>query len=339
MGSISNRENETEYRESAQGSAEQTSYGWKGYLAYFAGYTGLFCLTAAAVFVWFYLTKRRFVWTTDGVNQHYYGLVYFSRWGKEVIRQFRETGIFRLPTFSLRMGYGEDLLTTLAYYVIGDPFSLPAVFVPERYMLAYHDIMLLVRFYLAGISFSAYNFCMDRKNRIGVLAGALVYVFNGFTLAGMRHHYFLNPFVFFPLLLIGCERYFRKKRPGLFIFMVFLTAVSNFYFFYMMVIMTVLYAAWRSFRLHGLRRLGRVILDGIAFVCYGLLGTLLSSVLFLPVILRFLQDPRTAYDKQIRLLWPAKYYMNFIDSFLTNGSRALGEYWTYMGFGAVAAFC
>ena len=89
MGSISNRENETEYRESAQGSAEQTSYGWKGYLAYFAGYTGLFCLTAAAVFVWFYLTKRRFVWTTDGVNQHYYGLVYFSRWGKEVIRQFR----------------------------------------------------------------------------------------------------------------------------------------------------------------------------------------------------------------------------------------------------------
>lgn len=36
---------------------------------------------------------------------------------------------------------------------------------------------------------------------------------------------------FFPLLLIGCERIFRKKRPGLFIFMVFLTAVSNFYFF------------------------------------------------------------------------------------------------------------
>ena len=120
--------------------------GWKYYLVYFAWYTLLFGLTAAAVFVWFWLKKRRFVWKTDGVNQHYYGLLFFARWGREVLQQFRETGVFRLPTFTLRMGYGGDLFTTLAYYVIGDPFSLPAVFLPEKYLLAFHDIMLMVRF-------------------------------------------------------------------------------------------------------------------------------------------------------------------------------------------------
>ena len=312
------------------------SVGWKGYLLYYLIYTVCFCVMAAAVFVWLFLKKRRFIWQTDGVNQHYYGLLYFSKWGKEVLRNLRETGSLRFPTFSLRMGYGGDLYTTLAYYVIGDPFSLPAIFVPEKYLIHFHDLMLLARFWLAGITFSAYNFFMGRKSRIGVMAGALIYIFNGFTMSGMRHHYFLNPFVFFPLLLIGCELYFRKRKPWLFLVMVFVTAVSNFYFFYMMVIMTVLYAIWRSVRIHGFRHFGAVILDGISFVWYGLIGTLLSSFIFLPIVLRFLQDPRTADTKQIPLFWPLWYYRNFIDCFLSNGTTALSESWTYMGFGAVA---
>ena len=311
----------------------------KDLLLYFLGYTVLFGVMAAAVFIWFWLKRRRLVWKTDGVNQHYYGLLYFARWGKEVLRQFRETGVLRVPTFSLRMGYGEDLYTTLAYYVIGDPFSLPAVFVPEKHLLLFHDLMLLARFYLAGITFSAYCFYMKRRSRLGVLAGAVIYIFNAFTLSGMRHHYFLNPFVFFPLLLIGCERIFRKKKPGLFIFMVFVTAVSNFYFFYMMVLMTVLYVVWRSLRRNGLRRLGRVVLDGAAFAWYGLLGTLLSAFLFLPVVLRFLQDPRSAEEKSIPWLWPLRYYRNLPDCYLTGATSALSESWTYLGFGAVAALC
>lgn len=314
--------------------------GVKGYLVYLLGYTVLFTVTAAAVFVWFYLKKRRFVWKTDGVNQHYSGLLYFSRWGKEVLRQFKETGVLKIPTFTLRMGYGEDLYTTLAYYVIGDPFSLPAVFVPEKYLLLFHDLMLVVRFWLAGITFSAFCFYMKKGvGRLAVLTGAMVYIFNGFTMSGMRHHYFLNPFVFFPLLLIGCERYFRKRKPGLFILMVFVTAVSNFYFFYMMVLMTVLYAVWRSVRMNGLRRFGRVILDGIAFAFYGMVGTLLSSFIFLPVVLRFLQDPRTAESKTIPLMWQGSFYKNFLDSFITNGTGSLAESWTYMGFGAFALVC
>ena len=319
--------------------AKKQSLRVRDYIIYFLGYSILFAAAAAAVFVWFWLKRKRFVWQTDGVSQHYYGLLYFSRWGKEVIRQFQETHVLRFPTFSFRMGYGEDLFTTLAYYVIGDPFSLPAVFVPEQYLMHFHDLMLMVRFWLAGITFSAYTFYMGRRSRLGVLAGALIYIFNGFTMSGMRHHYFLNPFVFFPLILIGCERYFRRKKPGLFIFMVFLSAVSNFYFFYMLVIMTILYAVWRSVRLRGFRHFGRVILDGIAFFFYGIIGTLLASFIFLPVVLRFLQDPRTSDTKTIPLFWTESFYRNFIDCFLTNGTSALSESWTYMGFGAVAALC
>jgi len=41
----------------------------------------------------------------------------------------------------------------------------------------------------------------------------------------------------------------------------------------------------------------------------------MASVVFLPVVLRFLQDPRTADNKSVPLLWPLRYYRNFLDCF------------------------
>ncbi|MBQ2640955.1 MAG: YfhO family protein, partial [Lachnospiraceae bacterium] len=71
----------------------------------------------------------------------------------------------------------------------------------------------------------------------------------------------------------------------------------------------------------------------------GLLGTLLAAFVLLPVVLRFLADSGAADDRTIPLLWPVSYYQNFLDSFLSSGSSALADSWTYMGFGATAGFC
>mgnify|MGYP002225045529 CR=1 FL=1 len=35
-----------------------------------------------------------------------------------------------LPMWDMNIGYGSDILTTLHYYVIGDPLTLLSVFVP-----------------------------------------------------------------------------------------------------------------------------------------------------------------------------------------------------------------
>lgn len=328
--------------------------GVKGFPAFWLAWTGLFCVTAAAVFVWFYLEKRSFVWTEEGLKQDYYGLICFSRWGKEILRQFQETGAVQIPTFTLRMGGGEDLYTALAPCVIGDLFSLPALFVPEKNLLFLQGLMLLLRLWLAGTAFGACCFYMKRKDGgaeglgkeaapgpeiLAVLVGAMVYVFNGFTMSGIRHPYGLNPLVFFPLLLIGCEQYLRKRKPVLFILMAFVTAVSSFSDFYRMVLMTALYAVWRSVRMNGLRRFGRVLLDGIALSFYGIVGVLLSSFLFLPVGLSALQDWGRAKEGTVPILWPLSYYRNLLDSFLTNGTFAMEESWTCMGFGALAFWC
>ena len=54
----------------------------------------------------------------------------------------------------------------------------------------------------------------------------------------------------FPWLLLGVERIFKEKKPLVFIMGVFVSVISNFYFFYMLVILTVLYVGVRLFTLY-----------------------------------------------------------------------------------------
>ena len=215
------------------------------YKIFLLAYTILFILSGALVFRYFPMAGKRMVWRGDGLSQHFTALCYYARWGRAVLKSIL-SGHPAFPTFNLHMGYGSDLFTTLQYYVIGDPFSLPAVLVPQKHMLAFHDAMIPVRMYLAGLCFDRYCRYMGHSNLTGNLCGTLVYVFSSFAMFGMRHPYFLNAMIWFPLLLLGAEHIFRGERGRLFTAAVFLSCISNFYFFYMLVVMTVIYAVWRA---------------------------------------------------------------------------------------------
>ena len=215
------------------------------YKIFLLAYTILFILSGVLVFGHFPMAGKRMVWKGDGLSQHFTALCYYARWGRAVLKSIL-SGHPEFPTFNLHIGYGSDLFTTLQYYVIGDPFSLPAVLVPQKYMLVFHDAMIPVRMYLAGICFDRYCRCMGHSDLTGNLCGTLVYVFCSFAMFGMRHPYFLNAMIWFPLLLLGAEYIFRGGRGRLFTAAVFLSCISNFYFFYMLAAMIVIYAVWRA---------------------------------------------------------------------------------------------
>ena len=146
------------------------------------------------------------------------------------------------------MVIGSDILTTLHYYVIGDPLTLLSVFVPEKNTEILYEILIFLRIYLAGITFSIY--CFYRKNpKQATFIGSLVYIFAGWTIyASMKHPYFSNPMIYLPLVLMGIEKVYKKEKPYLFICATAVAAMSNFYFFYMISIFMVLYAAFPVFR-------------------------------------------------------------------------------------------
>ena len=67
-----------------------------------------------------------------------------------------------MPMWDMNIGYGSDILTTLHYYVIGDPLTLLSVFVPANKTEVLYEVLIFLRIYLAGISFSI--FCFYHKN-------------------------------------------------------------------------------------------------------------------------------------------------------------------------------
>lgn len=295
-------------------------------------YTLLFIGVSVLVLAYFLAGNLSLVLGGDPIIQHLRALDYYGRWLRDLPGYILREHAF--PAFSLSIGLGADVLTTLHYYVIGDPLNLLSVFVPSAYTAYLYSVLIFVRMYLAGLVFLWLCFYTGRRDRTSVMAGAFTYVFCSFTIfGGWRHPFFLNPMIYFPLLIIGAEKIRREQRYVLFILSVALSAVSNFYFFYMLAVMMVLYALWRCRTLFGLRRLKEACRYILQLAFGAVTGVLLSAPVLWPVIQAFLSNPRGASGYIYDYRYTDDYYLKFPGSFLT--FWAAGD-WVYLGFAAAA---
>lgn len=310
---------------------------------YFLLYTLTFILLCAIVYGYFLSAGKSFINNTpdndgDGLIQHYTALCYYATYLRDIIKTLLFQHKFIIPEWSFSIGYGSNILTTLHYYVIGDPFALLSVFVPTKYMPYFYSFMIIFRMYCAGLAFSAYSFHMvnNKKyyNNYAVLAGAIVYVFCMYGLSsGIKHPYFINPMVFFPLLLLGAEKTMKKQSPALFMITVAVSACSNFYFFYMLVILTVVYVLVRLFAWHGYKQLKKIGRQILRIFLYSVIGLGTGMVLFLPVVLTVLQDSRFGNGAPLQIVYEMKYYTSFLGSFISTKS---GGHWCLLGFAAIS---
>lgn len=284
---------------------------------YYLIYTLLFLIVAFIVFFTFIINGKSFVWQEDGLWQHYNSLAYFGIWVRDVFRNLLSEHTLEIPLWDFNIGYGSDIITTLNYYAIGDPLNLLTIFVPSAYTEYLYSALVIFRLYLAGVTFSAFCFYKG-KGRMPVLAGSLAYVFCGYALySGIRHPFFLNPMIYLPLLLLGVEKVLQKRKPILFIVMVFVSAISNFYFFYMLVIAVIFYVIARFFTLEHKYRVKEFCNIIFRFLCFGIIGVLLSAVVLLPVILLFRNGLRTEHVVLHPMLYDLTYYQGFITQYFT----------------------
>lgn len=304
---------------------------------YVAVYTCIFLIAALLIFSYFFISGKSFVWigeAGDGYNQHYTALVYFANWMRSVIRESIAQHALVFPTFSFSFGYGADLFTTLQYYVIGDPLALPSVLVPTQYMVYYYCAIIILRLYLAGLAFSA--FCIYKKSTteyIGILAGSLVYVFCSFAIfASVRHPYFSNPMIYLPLLLLGVDKLLKENKPYILIFMVFISAISNFYFFYMLALLTALYTILQLFVPWSKEKIKNRLLQLLKIAGFSALGVILSMALLLPILLFFTDSARSSSRYVSDFLYGTRYYSQILGSMVTKDSPGN---WTLIGTSSV----
>lgn len=301
-------------------------------LSGYAMYTVLFFVTVSTILIYFWKYHKSMVWDCDGVYQHFNSFVYYGKYLREILKNLWENHTLSVPMWDMSIGYGADILTTLNYYAIGDPLALLSVFAsPEKaeYMYAF---VVVLRLYLAGFSFLLY--CRYHKNEnVPSVLGALTYCFSGFALfVFSRHPAFVNPMVYFPLILIGIDKIFSGEKPWLFIWMTAVSAISNFYFFYMICVLMFLYAVVRYIKLFGGIRLKELLGWLLKFIGYFAVGIGIAAVTFLPSAMYVLNTGRMEAGNSVPALYPLSYYGRLAgDFFCVDYTSPGSRYYTVLG--------
>ena len=291
-------------------------------LLFSIAFLGIYLCTYAL----FFQKGKSFIWNYDGIKQHFASLVYLGRYYRELAGAFLQ-GDFALPMFDFSIGMGEDIITTLNFYGLGDPLTLFSALVPENNMESLYNFLVIFRMYLAGLSFAW--MCLQRGKRYSAaFIGALIYAFSGYALhVAVKHPFFVIPMIFLPLSVVGLERALDQKKLSLLITMVFFTALNGFYFFYMNTVFLVLYAAVHLLcqRAGGMEWLKGIVRCAAAYA----VGISMAAVIFLPTAVSFLTGTRSesAVDPGNLLHFDVSRYLNM-------AARAIGApriTWDYLG--------
>lgn len=310
---------------------KETRIKWKNadfYLLYTIAFAGI----ALFLYMRFYLNGKSLIWSHDGVPQHLNSLAYYGRYLRKILYTLFVEHKLSIPMWDLNIGYGSDILTTLHYYVIGDPLTLLSVFFKSSQTEFLYEFLIFLRIYLAGIAFSRYAF-YHKNSKQAVFMGSMIYIFAGWTIyAAMKHPYFSNPMIYLPFILMGIDKIYKKEKPYIFIWSVAVAGLSNFYFFYMLGIFMVIYAMVRyfeQFKERSLKNIGKWL--GI-FCVYSIIAVLIAAVILLPVILPVLGTDRFKAQNYVPLLYDKVYYEKYLGCLI--GENMIQ--WGVAGFTAVS---
>lgn len=305
---------------------------------YYLVYTALFT-TVLITILWIYMAAgKSFVWEKDGLAQHYPALRYIHHYLRQLGDNLLQ-GELKMPMVDFRIGQGMDILTTLNYYGMGDPFLLLAAFCPLEHLETLYAVLIFLRLYLSGVFFSAFCFTKNHTRHSAVLTGALLYVFCGYGLyASVRHPFFVNGMLFLPLFLLGTERVLQKKKYGFFAIVAGWSMMTNFYFTYMNSILMGIYVLFRLVPDRGLLWKQKITQIFQMIGAY-LIGIMMSAVVTFPVVYAYSGCSRGGeggYSGSL-LHYSWEFYLKFIGGFVYP-APSIGE-WTNLSFTVIGAVC
>lgn len=293
---------------------------------YYAVYSICFIFTVLILSVPFIKSGKGLIQYHDMLQQYYYAFEYFSDYLQEIIRTLFESGKLEIPMWDFQIGMGADILTSLNYYVIGDPLNLISVFFKNSHLEYVFHFLLIFRVYLAGICFSMFSRKIGYRGWY-TLGATYIYIFSIYTYYSIfMYAAFINPFIYLPLLLLGIEKILRKESPLVFVSSVFVSLCSNFYFFYMLVILVVIYYLIRYFTINVSEQYHKekkgafiqFLKDTIRIFIFALVGVLMSLVIFLPILIAFFNQGREVYSNLNNLFfYNLTEYMQLASAFIS----------------------
>lgn len=282
-------------------------------------YTMIFTVIMLFLITIFKKYGKSFIWNADGLTQHIANLQSL----RQLLINFIKTG--EISAFTWNVGTGFDLYGNLAYYNLGDIFSYISIFFHKDKMEVLYNVLVVVRMYFCGIAFLCY--CRYKKmNTFPSVIGGLMYTFCTFVLfSAIRHPYFANAVIIFPLAMMGIEKIIIEDKKIFYTVIIASMFTMNFYFAYMLAIILAIYGiilTINTYRAEGTKRVIGVLLKTLL---YSILGIMISAVILLPAGIAFLSSERTGGTVYPYTL---SHYRNLFSGLLSENKST---YWTCLG--------
>lgn len=282
-------------------------------------YTLIFGIIELFLILVFKKYDKQFIWNADGLDQHIVNLKYF----RELLLEFLKTG--HLSTFTWNVGAGFNLFSNFAYYLFGDFFSYLTIFFSEDKIELAYNMLIVIRMYFIGIAFLAY--CKYKRTKeFPALIGALMYTFCGYALFSViRHPYFANALILFPLVMIGIEKAILENKYIFYTIIIAIAFIGNFYFAYMIALIIAIYGiilAIHTYKEDGIKKIINVLLK---VVLYSILGITISGVIILPTAFSFLSSERSWGD--VVQTYSIAYYKNLASNLI---NTIYTDYWAIL---------
>lgn len=269
-------------------------------------YSILFMSVGMIIFLPFAIYGKTLLWNSDGYLQYYAVLAK----AKQVITDFIQgRGI---SFWSWDTGLGSDLIGNYAL-VLCDPFCWLVIFVPYQYLDIAYSIIIILKLYFAGLVMLEFMRYHNKKNDIALIS-AIGYAFCAWGLISLRHEFFLNQLILFPLLILGVDRVDNKKSPYILIISVMMSIMTSLYFSYISALMVTLYIILKYFVEVNNKTIKDFMLRMGKYIIYALIGGILATPILLPSLYTLLQaSTGSGVDKHI--LPTVKEIIRFIPSF------------------------
>lgn len=182
---------------------------------------------------------------------------------------------------------GSNFIGAFSFYNLFSPFNIIGYLFPSSWFEYLIGPIFILKYAVAGLT--SYLF-MKRyvKNQNYAILGSILYSFSGFQLTNIMFYHFHDVVALFPLLLYGLDKLVYENKRFLFVTAVFLSAITNFFFFIGEVVFVIIYyiikLITKSYDFN-FKTFFNIVFEAI-------IGVGLASIVLIPSILFTMTNPR-----------------------------------------------
>ena len=152
--------------------------------------------------------------------------------------------------YSWSRSLGGEFLGIFAYY-LSSPFSLITCLFPESHITEALLLMFMLKAGACGFSMALYLHVSHKGRKLGAVVFSTLYALCSYAIVMAHNTMWIDELIYLPLLALGIERMIKKKDFVLYVAVLALSAMSNFYIGYMMCIFSFFYFFYYYFAKSG----------------------------------------------------------------------------------------